>query len=144
MKRLFLAVAVSAAGGSVALAQPAPMQPTQPTPPQIVLPQQPPTVLPVRPPEGPLTTPPLPGPPVGFQPTTDAPATGPGLPIYKSGGLVVGLYGQYPYDTGNWLLGGTDGTTRQSGAFMMTFPPSAGVVGSAPRGGLFHGRHRGR
>jgi hypothetical protein len=47
---------------------------------------------------------------------------GPAIPFNKTGGVVVGAYGFYPFDTGNWLLGGTDGLTRQSGSFTMVFP----------------------
>ncbi len=104
-----------------------------------------------------VTAPPLPplAPPVAVQPSVVAPPLGasapnvfvppgtppgPAIPFYKSGGVVVGVYGYYPYDTGAWLLGGTDGTTRQSGAFTMVFPETAGVVVGGSRGSYFHGR----
>jgi hypothetical protein len=45
---------------------------------------------------------------------------------------VVGAYGFYPYDTGDWLLGGTEGLTRQSGSFTMVGPGvSSGVFPTA-------------
>ncbi len=47
---------------------------------------------------------------------------GPAIPFYKSGGVAVGVYGYYPFDTGEWLLGGTEGQTRQSGSFTMVYP----------------------
>jgi hypothetical protein len=53
--------------------------------------------------------------------------------------VVVGVYGYYPYDTGHWLLGGTDGLTRQSGAFTMVYPEASGAV-AAPHGSHFHGK----
>ena len=107
-----------------------------------------------------VTAPPLPplAPPVAVQPTGVAPPVGapaanvfvppgtppgPAIPFYKSGGVVVGVYGYYPYDTGAWLLGGTDGTTRQSGAFTMVYPETTGAVaGPASRGSIFHGKVR--
>ncbi|AMV27766.1 hypothetical protein VT84_25415 [Gemmata sp. SH-PL17] len=108
------------------------------------------------------TTPPPPAPPVGVYPTLVAPAIGspapnvfvppgtppgPAIPFYKSGGLAVGVYGLYPYDSGHWLLGGTDGTTRQSGAFTMVFPEApatevAAPVGPVTRASIFHGKAR--
>jgi hypothetical protein len=46
---------------------------------------------------------------------------------------VVGAYGFYPYDTGDWLLGGTDGLTRQSGSFTMVYPGVFPGASGAPR-----------
>lgn len=68
---------------------------------------------------------PVPPPPAVFQPNVFVPPgarPGPAIPFHKSGGVVVGAYGFYPYDTGNWLLGGTEGLTRQSGSFTMVGP----------------------
>ena len=86
---------------------------------------------------------PQPFPPVAVQLPLTPPPLGPAIPFHKSGGLVVGVYGLYPYDTGYWLLGDTQGVTRQSGAFTMVYPD---VVPAAPTGrshfagkrGLFH------
>lgn len=102
-----------------------------------------------------VTAPPMPPltPPAAVQPNVAAPPVGapapnvfvppgtppgPALPFYKSGGVVVGVYGYYPYDTGAWLLGGTEGTTRQSGAFTMVYPETGGAVVGGARGSLFH------
>ncbi len=108
------------------------------------------------PPTYPPTTPPPLKSPLGVQPFVvpaplGAPApnvfvpsgtpAGPAIPYVKSGGVIIGAYGYYPYDTGDWLLGGTDGLTRQSGAFTMVFPNSA--VSPVSRGHLFHGKARG-
>jgi hypothetical protein len=67
------------------------------------------------PPAGPIPS------PVPPTPTYTGPA-GPAFPYQKSGGLIVGTTGLYPYDSGAWLLGGSDGLTRQSGAFTMVYP----------------------
>jgi len=69
-------------------------------------------------------------PPVVIQLPLNPPPIGPAIPFHKSGGLVVGMYGLYPYDTGYWLLGDTQGVTRQSGAFTMVYPD----VSAAPAG----------
>lgn len=151
MRRFVLAAGLAAALAHTAGAQPVP-NPPAPAP----APAAPTTVQP--PPVYPPTTPPPPPPPVGVQPRVDAPPVGapapnvfvppgtppgPAIPFAKSGGLVVGVYGYYPYDSGNWLLGGTDGLTRQSGAFTMVYPEAGGVVvGPVVRGGHFHGKTR--
>lgn len=94
--------------------------------------------------------PPLP-PPVavpGPTPTPGPPVTAPGAGFYKSGGVLVGADGRYPYDTGYYLLGGTDGLARSTGHFTMVYPePPAGYGAGAPAGPaksglahLFHGR----
>ncbi|MDY3557151.1 hypothetical protein R5W24_006338 [Gemmata sp. JC717] len=142
MKRFGLATVLVAALGHSAGAQPAP------TPAPTVV--QPPPVYPP-------STPPPPAPPVGVTPTLEAPPVGapapnvfvppgtppgPAFPFAKSGGLVVGVYGYYPYDTGVWLRGGTDGLTRQSGAFTMVYPESTGVVVGPVSHGHFHGKLR--
>jgi hypothetical protein len=81
-------------------------------------------------------------------PTYTGPA-GPAIPVDKTGGLVVGFTGYYPYDSGHWLLGGNDGLVRQTGPYTMVFPggnnppdPSSYLPAAAPceRKGLFkHG-----
>jgi hypothetical protein len=46
---------------------------------------------------------------------------------YKSGGVLVGADGYYPFDTGNYLLGGFDGLARYSGTYYMVSPDAANV-----------------
>jgi hypothetical protein len=153
MKRFAIAALVTAAAGQMAAAQPAPPTGTVVPPPGTAAPA--PAGV-AQPPVYPPSTPPPPPPPVGVRPTVEAPPVGapapnvfvppgtppgPAIPFVKSGGLVVGVYGYYPYDTGDWLLGGTDGLTRQRGAFTMVAPEPAGAVGAVgpvSRGGLFH------
>jgi hypothetical protein len=74
---------------------------------------------------------------------------------YKSGGVLVGADGYYPFDTGAYLLGGFDGLTRYSGTYYMVAPAAAMPLQGAPpiepvplyaapagptRGRLFHHR----
>src|SRR5437763_1247902 len=54
----------------------------------------------------------------------------PRLGFYKSGGVLVGSNGYYPYDTGAILLGGTEGLVRFTGYFAMVFPPPPGAPGT--------------
>ena len=83
-----------------------------------------------------LNPPPLPGP----TPTPGPPITTPGAGFYRSGGVHIGA-GVYPYDSGNYLLAGTQGFARSTGTFEMV-PPAGGMYGPAgPRCSLFHG-HR--
>lgn len=106
MRRFVIAAVLAAALGPPAAAQPVPQM-----------------VPPVPPPP----------PPAAYQPNVNVPLgapPGPAIPFHKSTGVVVGAYGLYPYDTGDWLLGGTDGLTRQSGSFTMVYP---GVTGGAAR-----------
>jgi hypothetical protein len=106
MTRFALAAVLVAALGGAAGAQP--------TPP----PNQNPDPIP-----NPNPVPPLPtyvGPP------------GPGVPIFKSGGTVVGTEGYFPYDTGNWLLGGVQPATRQSGWYTMVYPGGGAVPAYGP------------
>ena len=154
MKRIGLAAVLVAAFGTSASARqpipPLPAQPPQPVPAApgtrpilppgayspigIPNPNIPANVLPTGILPGPLL--PMPEPwnptpglvpnPVPPPPTYSGPA-GPAIPYQKMGGLVVGETGYYPYDTGAWLLGGTDGLTRQSGAFTMVFPGGNGA-----------------
>ncbi|MFM8274692.1 MAG: hypothetical protein ACKODX_20505 [Gemmata sp.] len=129
MKRLVLSAVLVAALGLSAGAQPPPAYPPS-TPP------------PLEPPVG--VQPFLAAPPVGapapnvFVPPGAPP--GPAIPFYKSGGVAVGVYGYYPYDTGHWLLGGTDGLSRQHGSFTMVFPESSGAVGVGHGHGHGHGK----
>jgi hypothetical protein len=78
-------------------------------------------------------------------PPTYTGPNGTAIPYQKSGGLVVGINGQYPYDSGAWLLASNNGFARQSGAFTMVFPDEPGADGSQPAPGprargfqLFH------
>lgn len=111
MTRFAIPAVLAAALGPAAVAQPpAPAQPAPPAPP--------PEVVPVVPA-------PVPPPPAVYRPNVYVPpgaAPGPAIPFHKSTGVVVGAYGYYPYDTGDWLLGGTEGLTRQSGSFTMVHP----------------------
>ena len=113
MRRFAIAAVLVAALGSAAGGQPVPTAPPKPQPvPEMPVPLPP--VLPDPPP-----------PPAVYHPNVYVPpgaTPGPAIPFHKSGGVVVGAYGLYPYDTGAWLLGGTDGLTRQSGSFTMVYP----------------------
>ncbi len=44
---------------------------------------------------------------------------------YKSGGVFVGGNGSFPFDSGNILLGGTDGLARVSGSYQLVVMPGA-------------------
>lgn len=69
---------------------------------------------------------------------------------YKSGGVLVGADGYYPFDTGPYLLGGFEGLTRYSGTYVMVpgavaHPPVASgpvpvefAPAAVPRGRFFH------
>jgi hypothetical protein len=88
----------------------------------------------------PVPDPVPPPPPAFYYPNVYVPPgspPGPAIPFHKSGGVVVGAYGYYPYDTGAWLLADTDGLTRQSGSFTMVYP----AVAVPPSRGLFGGKH---
>ncbi len=83
-------------------------------------------------------------------PPTGIPATSPpvvGLPVYsaapvyspygyitngyfKSGGVFVGGTGSLPFDSGYYLLGGTDGLARVAGSYRLVVQP--GATGSVP------------
>jgi hypothetical protein len=118
MRRFVIAAVLVAALGSIAGAQPIP---TAPPPP-----------VPAMPTPQPPSLPPVPPPPAVYHPDVYVPPgaqPGPAIPYFKSTGVVVGAYGLYPYDTGDWLLGGTEGLTRQSGSFTMVAP---GVFPAAP------------
>jgi hypothetical protein len=64
---------------------------------------------------------PVPNPPAVPPPPTYVGPPGPAIPIYKSGGRIVGHDGYYPYDTGLYLLAET-GVSRQMGWFTMVYP----------------------
>jgi opacity protein-like surface antigen len=108
MRRFLIAAALAAALGPPAAAQPVPEM-----------------------------TPPIPPPPAVYKPNVYVPPgtpPGPAIPFHKSTGVVVGAYGLYPYDTGEWLLGGTEGFSRQSGSFTMVYPGlPVGTAVSTPR-----------
>ena len=155
MSRYTLAAVLTAALGGTAAAQP--VLPVPPNPPKFpgpggpllllpnpltgsqFLPIGPPPAMPSLNPPAHPTPPPTPGPPV----------TTPGAGFYKSGGVFIGAGGIYPYDSGNWLLGGTDGFARSVGTFTMVPGTNAGLgagdYGAAapaaacgPRCRLFH------
>ena len=73
--------------------------------------------VPVAPPGPGAATPPA---PIVIPITSSKPPSG----FYKSGGVLVGADGYYPFDTGHYLLGGFDGLTRYSGSFVMVPPGS--------------------
>ncbi|MCI0703868.1 MAG: hypothetical protein L0241_22655 [Planctomycetia bacterium] len=111
MKRYAIAAALLAVFGTSAAAQPVPSVPL------------PPPVLPAAPPP----------PPVRYLPPIIPP--GPAIPFIKSGGIVVGADGYYPYDTGLYLLG-NGGADRYGGYFTMAFPGSlAGDFSVGPTNG---------
>jgi hypothetical protein len=129
MRQFICAAVMVAVFGSSVGAQPIPTVPLQP--PRVpATPQMP----------QPQPLPPDPPPPAAYQPNVVVPPgvqPGPAIPFHKSTGVVVGAYGLYPYDTGNWLLGGTDGLTRQSGSFTMVFPGTFAGVPAARKHSLF-------
>jgi|GEM_PF-3818199 len=119
MKRFLFAAAMIAAFSSVAGAQPVPGT-TLPPPTSAA-----PTLEPLPPPP----------PPAVYYPNVYVPPgspPGPAIPYFKSGGVVVGAYGYYPYDTGVWLLAGTQGLTRQTGSFTMVYPAPQPIASEAP------------
>jgi hypothetical protein len=153
MRRFVFAALAAAAQGIPALAQPLPAQPVplQPIPLQ-PLPARPGGGIGIGPPPVPLyqtvppTAVPVPNPPpVPPAPTYVGPP-GPAIPFQKSGGTLVGLYGYYPYDTGNYLLG--DGVvSRQAGFFTMVypggnFPPPAAGGDALPAYTPSYSKHR--
>jgi hypothetical protein len=58
----------------------------------------------------------------GPPPTPGGPVTAFGSGFYRSGGIFIGANGYLPYDTGTYLLAGTDGLARSTGVFMMSQP----------------------
>lgn len=118
MKRFLFGAAMIAAFSSVALAQPVPGTTLQPS----TVPQ---TLEPLPPPP----------PPAVYYPNVYIPPgspAGPAIPFFRSGGVVVGAYGYYPYDTGVWLLAGTQGLTRQTGSFTMVYPAPPPIATEVP------------
>ena len=94
---------------------------------------------PLEPP--PVTVAPAPKPePIVIPVTAAKPPQG----FYKSGGVLVGADGYYPFDTGDYLLGGTQGLARSTGFFYMV--PSAtayaGPTVEASASVYATGRHR--
>lgn len=80
------------------------------------------------------------------------PTSKPPVGYYKSGHVLVGADGYYPFDSGDYLLGGTDGLARFRGQFVMV-PTGAPAVtdnggywghggswGNGTRHRLFHRR----
>ena len=134
MTRFAVAVVLAVVSARAAVAQPAPAPPDASTPVTPAVPL-PPGALPAStippgtvPPGTPLPPPP---PPAVYQPDVYVrPGTppGPAIPYHKSTGLVIGAYGFYPYDTGDWLLGGTQGVTRSRGSFTMVYPGAASTA----------------
>lgn len=136
MRRFVTAAVLVAALGSAGAAQPVPSVPPAPPKPQPV-------------PEMPVPLPPAlpepPPPPAVYHPNVHVPpgaSPGPAIPFHKSGGVVIGAYGFYPYDTGEWLLGGTEGLTRQSGSFTMVYPGVFPAPAPARHPWLHHSRFR--
>lgn len=97
-----------------------------------------------------------PPPSVPHQVILPGPTPTPGLPVntpgqegfYKSGGILVGNNGHFPYDTGAYLLGGTDGLARSLGFYRMEMPVPNYNPDAFPTQYLgptlhFHGRCRG-
>lgn len=89
------------------------------------------------------------GPPPNIAPhqlVLPGPTPTPGTPVrntgvsgyYKSGGVLVGSNGLFPYDSGAYLLGGTDGLARSSGFYMIV--PATGEGFDAPAGNAGCGR----
>jgi hypothetical protein len=112
MKRYAISLVLTAILGLPAFGQP-PLAfgPPPPTPHQAVLP-------------GPIPTPP---------PT--APIASSGYEgFYKSGSVIVGRNGYFPYDTGVYLLGGTDGLARSIGFYTMMPTASMGPPPMAAAG----------
>ena len=132
MKRYAIAAMLLAVFGASVSAQPGPSPPLPP--PGLNTPLPPILVLP-------------PGPPpsnVRYAPPT-IPA-GPAIPFYKSGNVLVGADGYYPYDTGLYLLADTQ-VARYGGYFTMAYPPPSSYhldPGTTPAfptlPQLFHGR----
>jgi hypothetical protein len=119
MTRLSLATLLLVSIAPVATAQPGALPPIPPPlappPPNIAKP------IPVTPSDTSTVPPGLIPNPIPLPPTYKG-EPGPAMPFYKSGGIIVGSTGYFPYDTGSWLLGGIDGQTRQSGAYTMVYP----------------------
>lgn len=116
MKRYAIAVVLLALLGTFASAQ---------VPPPIGKPQP----LPGTAPPGPGGPAPKPGTASIVIPVT---AVKPPQGFYKSGGVLVGADGYFPFDTGDYLLGGTQGLTRSTGLFYMIPSASNGSAYAGP------------
>lgn len=115
MKRFAFAAILVAGLAAPGYAQPVLLGPAPRTPPPPAVP-------------GPLPTP---GPPINM----------PGAGFYKSGGVFIPATA-LPYDTGYYLLGGTDGFARSTGTFTMTPSPTSGHLpypAGETFGAYFHG-----
>ncbi len=110
MNRFLLAGAIVAAFGTCALAQ-APVTPAQP-------------VAPAIPNAG------MPGSTILAVPGYTLPNGNPGKGYYVSGGAVAGYNGYYPFDSGYYQLGGTDGLARVTGFYTMVYPGGGSGNGS--------------
>ena len=148
MTRFTAAVVLVALGAARGEAQPAPIVPPGPGAKQSPLP-----VVPLGPGAKMVPVPaPVPA-PIVIPVTSARPPAG----YYKSGGVLVGADGYYPFDTGAFLLGGFEGLARYHGTYVMVpgaiaHPPApAAPVGVEPipiepapasghRGRLFHRR----
>lgn len=126
MKRLLIATAMVAALAATATAQQPATAPPTPMPPATAAPL--------------IGAPTSPAAPAIGAPVYPAPAR-PALTYTRSGGYVIGADGLYPYHTGEWLLGGTQGLTSYGGHFTMEFPATPDY-GYAPRGSHFGNRTR--
>ena len=117
MKWYAIAFALLASIGTLASAQPPVIGGSPPPGPGAPAPKAPPAPIII-----PITT----GAPHGF---------------YKSGGVLVGANGLFPFDTGEWILGGTEGLTRSTGFFYVAPSTSTGTMHTprrrfrAPRSG---------
>jgi opacity protein-like surface antigen len=111
MTRFALAAVLAVALAQSASAQPAPI--TLPVPGAVLPPPPPPALY---------------RPDVYIPPGTPA---GPAIPFIKSNGVIAGAYGFYPYDSGDWMLGGTLGLYRSSGSFTMVYPQSVSPTDAA-------------
>ena len=67
-------------------------------------------------------------PPANYESLPPQVSYGSHIPIYRSGGTILGRDGIYPYDSGEYLLGGLDGLTRYSGGFTMELPSAPGAT----------------
>jgi len=95
-----------------------------------------------------LSVPAIAQPPIAFGPppaiphqtVLPGPTPSPGPPVpntgvygfYKSGGVLVGSNGYFPYDTGAYLMGGTDGLARSMGYYTMQPMAPSGPPMAAP------------
>jgi hypothetical protein len=147
MRRFTTAVVLMALVAARGNTQPVPIAPPGPEARQVPVP-----IVPPRPGAKMVPVPASVPAPIVIPVTSAKPPSG----YYKSGGVLVGADGYYPFDTGRYLLGGFDGLTRYSGTYYMVAPGAATVplqaappiepipIYAAPagptRGRLFHRR----